>query len=712
MQRVRCLVVALSIFACGGPGPVAAPPTNRTTEKPVAARPGETSPYEAAPWIAKLDDPREREQAIQELEGLGDPVAIAPLGRLWLEDRSVRTLQVMISLARPLTAAEAKAQFVTNFEASGRPASWQVVGPFLIRALTELDPMNPRSVDSATKAADALGEAQLTDGVEALVAVARRRPDKKTISAQITAIRALGKQAPSKATAAPALGKLIEVDPPRHPRTAASKEEGRALEEAFGLHLAVTGASINALAELGVATEIEPLILALYRTPELTQQLRRALAAGGAPARDALMEVLAGKHVAVERLFAANKLGRYCGDRDELPEAQCQRVSPREFYAALVLGDLRDPRAVPVLLEALRRPAAPAYYLDDQPGTIQHVAILDALRKIGSADAAAPLRALWMDRRAEIPTRAAAMETYGFVARDAAGSGELAKIAADNAADDGLRQAAAITLARISTNQADIAVFLNLAGKYLDASAKKRKETVSLRPKADAADRTFAEAKQKLEDAKAALLATTRDPNKTADDIRKETARVRGIEDAFKEAKRKHRDATSGFRAADTSAKAYLGFARMFQTHVARIEVAMRCKTDVACYAGSLRQTPDQAAMQVSAYVKDASTWDKQEKLGLLEATIERSMIELGKRGTQASGHTGLLLDAVISDNRVIRQSILLALPRIAHVPCKACVVKLAAAIKAGEGKTTLGDLDLETQIVRAYFESAAGRVP
>ncbi len=711
MQRLWCL--ALSIIACGSPGPVAAPPSNRAaTEKPVAPRPVGTSPYEPATWIAKLEDPRERERAIQELEQLGDPVAIAPLGKLWIEDRSVRTLQVMISLARPLTPADAKARFFTSYETSGRPASWQVVGPFLIRALTELDPANPRSVDSATKAADALGEAQLTAGAEALVATARRTPDKKTISAQIAAIRALGKQVPSKGTVGPALGKLIDVDPPRHPRMARSKEEARPLEEAFSLHLALTGATINALGELGIATEIKPLILALYRTPELASQLRRALVAAGPPARDALMEVLAGKHAAVERLVAARKLGRYCGDKDELPDAQCERVSLRDFYAAMLLGDLRDPREVPVLLEALRRPAAPAYFSDDQPGPTQHVAIFDALRKIGSADAAAPLRAMWMDRGAQIPTRAAAMEAYGFVARDATGSAELAKIAADNGADDSLRQAAAITLARISTNQADMAVFLNLARKYLDASAKKRKEADLQRPKADAADRSFAEAKQKVEDAKAALLKMTRDMNASADDIKKATRTALSAETAFKVAKRTHRDAISPFRETDQAAKAYLGYARMFQTHVARIEIAMRCKADLGCYAGSLRQTPDQVAVQVSGYLKDASTWSKDEKLGLIEAAIERSMLELGKRGAQASGHMDALLDAAVSDNRVIRQSILLALPKIAQVPCTVCLAKLDAAIKAGEGKAPLDDLNLETAIVRAYFTWAGGRVP
>ena len=38
------------------------------------------------------------------------------------------------------------------------------------------------------------------------------------------------------------------------------------------------------------------------------------------------------------------------------------------------------------------------------------------------------------------------------------------------------------------------------------------------------------------------------------------------------------------------------------------------------------------------------------------------------------------------------------------------CVTKLDAAIHAGHGKTTLGELNLETTVVRNYFAWAGGR--
>src|SRR5688572_5611954 len=75
------------------------------------------NPYDPKVWIAKLDDPREAERAVTELEQLGNPTAIVPLGKAWLaQGRPVRLLQVMISIARPLTPAEARAVFLTDFE--------------------------------------------------------------------------------------------------------------------------------------------------------------------------------------------------------------------------------------------------------------------------------------------------------------------------------------------------------------------------------------------------------------------------------------------------------------------------------------------------------------------------------------------------------------------------------------------------------------------
>ncbi len=691
-------------------------------------------PYKAGTWTKKLGDPREAERAVTELEQLGDPSAIEALGNAWVDQgKPVRLLQVIISLARPLTPEEAKAKFFTDYEATGRQASWDKAVPFLKRALTEVDEANPRSVDSATKAADALGESQLADGIDPLIEIADKPVSKKLISAQIAAIRAMGKYTEEKNKVAGALMKIIDRDPPPHPKTAKDKEQGRALEEKYGLFLGVTGAAINALGDLHTPQATKTLVLAMYRTPELFMQVRRALVASGPSAEEDLRKILAGNHQEVNQLFKDKKYDKYCGDKNDAPPDQCQPVSAKDFYPAVVLGDFYDPKSVPELLEALKRPALPVYYLDDQPSpNTQYNAIFDSLRKIGSPEGAATVHAMWAGGSApagnkphgrgapapaaggaDLNTRILAVGAYPFLVRDDTGIEELGKIAGDNGADDTLRQEAATAFARLSHDAKDISVLEALAQKYFDASAKKRAEADGTpKAKADAADKEFEKAKKVNDEAKANALKATHDNSKTADDIKAAVAAAKKAEDDFKAAKKTHRDAVAPYKQLDGTAKAYKGFARMFQTHIARIEIAIRCRQDINCYVGALKLTPDEAAKNCGRYIKDIKDWTADEKLGLVEGNVERAMLEIGKRGQAASGLTDTLLDNAKSDNRLIRQSILLALPKIAKVPCGNCEAKLQAAIKAGEGKTTLGDLNLETTMMKNYFAWAGGKTP
>jgi hypothetical protein len=310
-------------------------------------------------------------------------------------------------------------------------------------------------------------------------------------------------------------------------------------------------------------------------------------------------------------------------------------------------------------------------------------------------------------------TRILAVGAYPFVTHDDTGVEELGKIAADNAADDQLRTEAATAFARLSRNPADIKILDALAQKYFDASDKKRKEADG-KPKtdADAADKEFEKAKKAVDDAKANALKATHDTSKSADDIRAAAELAKKAEDSFKDAKKKHRDATAPFKNLDAAAKAYKGYARMFQTHIARIEVALRCKNDMSCYVGTLKESADDAAKNCTPYIHDMKDWTKDEKLGLMEGEVERAMLEIGKQGPKATSLVDTLLDAAKSDDRLVRQSILLALPKIAHVPCDNCEKKLDAAIRAGEGKSTLGDLNLETTMLRNYFAWAGGKTP
>jgi hypothetical protein len=730
------------------------------------------NPYSYKTWTSELGG-RDHERAVQELEQLGDPRAIPDIGEKWVDmGKPPRDLQAIISLARPLTKAEAKAKFFTDFEETGREASWDAAMPFLIKAVTDPDESNSRHVDNATKAAEAIGESRNSAGVDALIDLANKPISKKLVQAQVSAVRALGKFDNEKGKASAALIKLIEKDMPLHPSKAKVKEEERGMAEKYELALGVAGAAINALGELQIQTASKPLIIAMYKTPALAPQIRRALVASGPAAKDELRKVLAGTHAEVEALFKDKRLFEYCGKvsdaEDNANNAKCVPLATRDFYAALVLGDFYDPAVVPDLLTALKRPAQPAYFDNGEAGPTQYNALFDAIKKIGSKDAVETVRGMWMASGGPAPapvrgrppakpaepaagapdlmTRMLAIGAYAFVSRDQQGVKELGAIAEDNHADDGLRQAAAESFARLARNPDDIKSLNVLANKYFEASIKKRAEADGkAKTKADAADKVLAAEKKNNEEKKADLIMAKREGKKQAE-VKIIEAASKKSDDELKVAKKKHKIETADYKDADRDAKGYMRFAKLFQSHIARIEIAIRCKDDINCYAKTLTEKPDEAYAAASKYFsidivkkcgKDNacykkelqfkpdsseanvathaatfSVWSNEEKLLLLEGNVERAMLEIGKKGSAAAGLTETLLDNAKSDNRLIRQSILLALPKIAAIPCNNCEAKLAKAIKAGEGKTTLGGLNFETMMLKYYFSWAGGKTP
>jgi hypothetical protein len=691
-----------------------------------------SDPYDYKAWTKKLSDSHESERAVQKLEELGNPGAIPALGDAWADQgKPVRFLQTIIALARPLTPAEAKEKFVTDFEKEGRPASWDAALPYLKKALLEVDEANPRSVDSASKAADALADAQLPGGLEALIDLSQKPASKKLINAQIAAIHAIGKYENDKPAASAALVKLIDREPPPNPRTV-PKENRAAASDKFELFLGVTGAAINALADLRAPQAAKTLVLAQYRTPELFTQIRRALVASGPDAKVELRKVLQGQNPEVEALFKQDKYAKYCGDKKS--SDQCLPVSAKDFYPATVLGDFYDPATVQDLLAVLKRPPVPAYYLpgegdaEDRAGPTQHVAVFDALGKIGGAEAAKPIYDLWHGVKApkkgdsappEFGTKVLAIVKYPFLARDQTGVDELAAIAADNGSDreaefhDQLRQAAAEAFARMSRDPKGISILQGLAKKYFDASAEKRKAADG-KPKteSDAADKVLEQKKKEVDELKVWLIKLTKDTTKSAEEIRDATKKVKDAELKLKGDKLKHREAVRPYKDLDNLAKAYKSFARLFEYHIARIQTGIRCGEKLDCYAETLKLKPEETKKFVAQYISDLDQWTKDELQQLLEGNVERAMLELGKRGQAASQYTDLLLDNAKSDNRIIRQSILLALPKIAKIPCQTCEAKLDIAIKAGEGKTALRELQLDTTMMRNYFSWAGGKTP
>lgn len=721
------------------------------------------NPYKASTWTKKLKDPKESERAITELEQLGDPGAITALGEAWHDQGyPPRMLQVIIALAHPLTPKEAEAKFFTDFQESGREAHWADALPFLLEAVTKVDETNPRSVESAQKAAEALGEAKDASAMEPLKNLALGASasnsggvkfTKKLVSAQAAAAKALGQFDTEKVKAAQLLAEILANKAPPDPKTGANTGEKRKLADDLELYLLVMNNAVTALGDLHAPSAAPTLAAQMYKTPSLFANIRRALVACGPAAEEELRKILRNENQPIAQLIKDNKYDVYCGDKNEIPADKCLPMGAKDFYPAVVLGDFYDPKSVPDLLTALKRPVAPQYYQDAETPSdaTNYTAILDALRKIGAADAEPAVRSIWEGtaqpeaatpdpkkkpdpkkpaKPAETPaagapeldirTKTFAIGVYPFVARNEAAAADLVKIAdgkltqpagVDLQQWNAFRQEASTAFARLSVNPGDIDVLMREAQVQFDAAAKKKEVSAKEKPKFDAAEAALKAAQKARDDAKAASLKAAHS-NMSAEEIQAAANAVKKAEDAVKEEKAKHKIAVAAYNEAERDAKNLKSFGRLFQMHTGRIVVAMICKKDVECYAKRLSMKPDDAANDCKDYIKDIKDWTPEEKMGLLEAEIERSMLEIGKAGQSATGLTNKLLDAAKSDDRLIRQSVLLALPKIAKVPCPECEAKLDAAVQAGQGKTTITDLVLETTMLRNYFAWAGGNTP
>ncbi|MBE7449406.1 MAG: HEAT repeat domain-containing protein [Kofleriaceae bacterium] len=666
----------------------------------------------------KLGDSREVERAVTELERLGDNRAIPALGKAWeRQGRPVAILQVIIDLAKPLTEEEAKANFKNNYKA--RPAAWDKALPILTKAIEEVDPANPRSIESARLAAEALGRAKIDAALEVLVAAANKSPDKPEI-----------KQLRGQAIMS--LGELGNPGAVSVLNTIIREEFNPARPE---MH----GAAIIALGKLKSEQAIPVLIESMYRLPFFFKQVRRSLvASGGATVSQRMKAILEGTDSETRTLFQENALDTYKGDvgKDPLPQSEWQKVSAMDYYAAIIAGDLYDPALVPSLLKALAREPVPAYYVDSAPGPVQHNAILDALRKIGSPQATQAVLDVWTTGKVE-EIKPIAANVFSFVSRDGSektGKGTaldaLGAIAADNSADQGLRLEASVAYGRLARSKDRIPLLLTQAKKYKEASDKAKKEADgSPKLQYEAAKGVYEAAKEKLDAAKAEV-------NRKGGERKAPIELIEAMTKAkveFDKVKDPYTVARANWKGLDDKAKAYRGFQRLFETHAARIEIAMHCKDDVACYVGLLPAIPAAETDEdgnprplkgpdvnakckadwagLSARLKAASSdievdkYTDEEKLEACIAQIERALLEVGKMGPKAASVAlPVLLYNVMTDDRLVRQSILLALPKVAGKDCVECGAKLDAAIKAGSGKDSLRELNFETQVLRSYF--------
>ena len=656
--------------------------------------------FDANTHIPKLGAGEKGEQAVTSLERLGDPKAIPALGKAWdKQGRPERLLRVIINLAAPLTPAQtsngAEYQYTkfgcTTAGCTGkaRPASWDLALPILRQAVEEVDKDNPRSVESARLAAEALGDSKLDGALEILVEAANRAPAPVLRRQAILSLGELG-----DARAVPALASIIKEDfNPQSPL----------------MH----GAAIIALGRVKSPEAIPVLIEAMYRLPFFFKQVQRALvASGSAEVSKRIGQILLAKDPDVDALFKEKKLDTYCGDpgKDQAAPGDCEPVSAMDYYAAIIAGDLYDPTLVPALLTALAREPKPAYYSDFAPGPPAANAALDAIRKIGSGDAAGPVLDIWTNPDSSL--RPFAANVFSYVSRDGtekvgkvSAVERLGQIAADNSAEQGLRLEAAVAYARLATRADQIPLLRKLADKYQEASDKAKKDADGA-PKA-----AYEKVKGPYDAAKAELDIAKKRVRDAGGEGKAPVALIEEAtkaKEAFEKAKDPYTKARASWKTLEDTSEAYRGYQRVFETHIARVEIAVRCAGDMACLAKTLTQTPDQALEAVKPHINSAGYTDADKK-ELMVAQVERGLLDLGKAGPRAKEQLGLLLDGVKSKDRLIRQSVLLALPKIADKSCQECVTKLDAAIKAAQGDVTLADLNVETEVLRSYFSGTVG---
>jgi hypothetical protein len=118
-----------------------------------------------------------------------------------------------------------------------------------------------------------------------------------------------------------------------------------------------------------------------------------------------------------------------------------------------------------------------------------------------------------------------------------------------------------------------------------------------------------------------------------------------------------------------------------------RVKMAVECKSDPACYVKALPPAVREFKQGTPALPR-----------------AERALLELAKMGQKATAQTEALLAAADVTDRFVRQGILLALPRVAPLPCDRCATRLGEIVDKQSGTTTLDFLTGETRIVHHYF--------
>jgi len=320
------------------------------------------------------------------------------------------------------------------------------------------------------------------------------------------------------------------------------------------------------------------------------------------------------------------------------------------FKASQIVADFREKDAVPILVGVLKAEPRIAFYDEKSgaPGPSTHEAALEALRRIGDPAAAAEVKAYFTNPKTDDGIRPFAMDVYSMIAADQSALPEIWKYAKDLEQETQIRIAAIVAYGRLAKTSAQAKEVDDLIKAYDDRIAKAEAKAKPLREEA-----------KKLKDAK-----TDADKAKLA----KAEQELAAAED--------DKSATTYFKNALVETKQ-------------RIGIALECKEEPGCYMKAIQ-------------VKDF----KDERL----PRAERALLEIGRMGEKARGLQTELLAKCDTTERLVRQGILLALPRVVALPCKACATRLKEIIEKQSAESTLDLLTNETRIAYHYFLWADGK--
>lgn len=431
--------------------------------------------FDADTWIDQLEDfesPTEFKNAVKKLEQLKDPKAIKPLKKAWEKyNRAPYILRAIVHIAEQEKYGDKQGPFWTEDAMA-----------VLETAVGDYDTGDPRSIEDAMYAADALGRARQDSSIVVLVAAATKKLPKLNPgqNVRIAALRALGNYG-NNTKAVQTLIRVLEAD----------------LE---AQDIRVHAAAANGLAATGSAEGLQPLLMALYRVSAIFQQVRRALTVIGPAAIPELIKIYEGKHAELEKFAKENKFAIDC-DKAQGPRSKCKAPGNLRFKAATLLGDLYASEAADMLARSLRDGPKVAFFdPSGAPGPYDHAAVLDALRKIGDAGTANAVFAYAASSGTDNQVRPIAIDVFSMLSSSRKGldflegivTGESSLVSGKDVDDsdpliEAIKKAGALAYARLATKKSDLDPLDDRKKRYLREAAKFDKKAKKSTKKSDKA---------------------------------------------------------------------------------------------------------------------------------------------------------------------------------------------------------------------------------